>query len=200
MGEYAKYNGQDIKIGTCENMYYLRWDQRHKVQALSGSVNPVTDVGLFFRVPLKEEDNIEPGNFEPFVGMRMYRKVETPGTQPDSYEDFEPNDLEPGHLQMSHNCGYLMSVPCYHGAKLPEGVAWNGKSWFLELRFIKRTETGFKPVVGCRHCGRMWSYDLEDVQDWLVPYMVERIRQMGDEELEKNAGYAHSDEGLLPPQ
>lgn len=27
MGEFAKYNGNEIKIGICENMYYLRADQ-----------------------------------------------------------------------------------------------------------------------------------------------------------------------------
>ena len=31
MGEYASYLGERIKIGTCENMYYLRADQRHLV-------------------------------------------------------------------------------------------------------------------------------------------------------------------------
>ena len=27
MGEYAKYAGERVKIGTCEDMYYLRDDQ-----------------------------------------------------------------------------------------------------------------------------------------------------------------------------
>lgn len=32
MGEYATYKGQEIKIGTCEDCYYLRADQRHLAQ------------------------------------------------------------------------------------------------------------------------------------------------------------------------
>ena len=43
MGEYAKYNNQEIKIGTCETMYYLRYEDRHKVKALKGNVDPVRD-------------------------------------------------------------------------------------------------------------------------------------------------------------
>lgn len=190
MGEFALYNGERIKIGTCESMYYLRWDQRHKVEALPGNVDPVKDdIGLWFRVPLKEEDNRNPGEFEPFLGMRMYRKVETPGTQPDSYEDFNPEGLEAGNLQLTHKCGLILSIPCHHGSKLPEikglNIAWNGKSWHLELRFIKRTIAGPRPIVQCRHCGGSWSYDLEDIQDWIEPYMVERIREMSMERVEQ---------------
>src|SRR5437016_4579142 len=62
MGEYAQYGGQDVKIGTCEDMYYLRYDQRWQVQALDGNVNPVLDVAhLRFRFPWPDEDTIPPG-------------------------------------------------------------------------------------------------------------------------------------------
>lgn len=40
MGEYANYMGQRVKIGTCESMYYLRWDQRGKV---TNSETPLYD-------------------------------------------------------------------------------------------------------------------------------------------------------------
>ncbi len=36
MGEYAIYRGERIKIGTCEDMYYLRPDQVHLVKRVSG--------------------------------------------------------------------------------------------------------------------------------------------------------------------
>lgn len=34
MGEYAKRmrDGERVKIGTCENMYYLRFEERHQVE------------------------------------------------------------------------------------------------------------------------------------------------------------------------
>ena len=39
MGEYAirKSDGESIKIGTCEDMYYLRYEDRFKVTPEEGS-------------------------------------------------------------------------------------------------------------------------------------------------------------------
>ena len=66
MGEYAIYNGQRVKIGTREDMLYLRWDQAHKVTPVSDSLNPtdpkILDV-IRFRFPWPDEDNIAPGEF-----------------------------------------------------------------------------------------------------------------------------------------
>ena len=68
MGEYAKYNGESIKIGTCEDMYYLRADQAFQVEPEDNSVNPRDPKDareLRFRFPFPDEDGIEPGGFEP---------------------------------------------------------------------------------------------------------------------------------------
>ncbi len=40
MGEYAQYNGNEIKIGTWGNMYYLRFDQVGKVHPLPNNLDP----------------------------------------------------------------------------------------------------------------------------------------------------------------
>lgn len=65
MGEYATFEGKKVKIGTCENLYYLRFDQRRKVQALPGNVDPVgrDAYDLRFRFPFPDEDDIEPADF-----------------------------------------------------------------------------------------------------------------------------------------
>lgn len=68
MGEYARYGGDTIKIGTCEDMYYLRADQRHMVGKLPGSVSP-WEAGLRLRFPWPDEDGQAPGSFEPFRGL-----------------------------------------------------------------------------------------------------------------------------------
>lgn len=55
MGEYATFRGQSVKIGTCEDMYYLRADQAHLVKPTRGSCDPrAADVqrAIRFRFPL----------------------------------------------------------------------------------------------------------------------------------------------------
>ena len=46
MGEYATYAGQEIKIGTCEDMFNLRLEDRAKVGTLPNSLNPALVDGL----------------------------------------------------------------------------------------------------------------------------------------------------------
>ena len=62
MGEYAarKNDKKKIKIGTCNLMYYLRYEQRKEVV----SDHPLQLNKLWFRLSLKEEDGILPGDFE----------------------------------------------------------------------------------------------------------------------------------------
>lgn len=67
MGEYAerRSDGERVKIGTCENMYYLRADQVRAVRALDGNVDPVGDaVEIRFRFPWPDEDHVLPGEHE----------------------------------------------------------------------------------------------------------------------------------------
>jgi hypothetical protein len=64
MGEYAKFGGDEVKIGTCENMYYLRADQAHKVTPVRGNVDPVRQAAdIRFRFPFPDEDCVAPGAF-----------------------------------------------------------------------------------------------------------------------------------------
>ena len=152
MGEYA-YNstGERIKIGTCESMYYLRFEDRRKVRPDTGSVDPATTKGLFFRLPFPDEDHVPPGNYEPFDRGALLAR------------DFSVEGIEPGNIQLKHECGLLTNVPCHHGIKLPNlGEArtfWNGKSpYFWELCALKsiRDDT-VMPVFRCRYCRKMYS-------------------------------------------
>lgn len=105
MGEYANYKGQEIKIGTCENMYYLRADQAHKVQAIPNSLDPVAEAGsIRFRFPFPWEDHTEPGAFADYDAAMGVSGVTV------------PEDIEHGTLQFTRNYprnnGVLLSTPC----------------------------------------------------------------------------------------
>ena len=70
MGEYAyrKSDNQYIKIGTCENMYYIRYEDRFKVRPDEGySLDCSKELNLIWRLPFPSEDHIQIGNYEPFV-------------------------------------------------------------------------------------------------------------------------------------
>ena len=101
MGEYANFMGRRIKIGTCEDMYYLRWDQRELVTESETPLFKESVVSqIRFRFPFPDEDHVLPGDFEdPFRGIRL-----------DGFE--QPAELEHGLVQFSAQNGYLVSLPC----------------------------------------------------------------------------------------
>jgi hypothetical protein len=164
MGEYAtrKSDGVEVKIGTCESMYYLRHEDQSKVTYQH------FEHGLRYRLPFPDEDSVAVGGYRDHDrGLRLYKTDEN--GLPD---DFIPEgDHEPGTIQLTHPSGLLVNVKCHHGLKLPEGSDdiqphWNGKSWFFELKAIKAVEGGTRPVYGCRHCRRMWSTNWDSVIDY----------------------------------
>lgn len=181
MGEYAvrKSDGEQVKIGTCELMYYLRYEDRAKVSQLDGSLDPSKELNLFWRLPFPDEDHQQAGDYEQYNrGLRLYR-LEQNGKSIRHFRD-ETTAEDPGIMQLKHESGLLVNVPCYHGEKLPESgevkFFWNGKSWFYELAFVKNTPDGVLPVVKCRHCNNMWRYSWDEVLQYIEDHeMVKRL-------------------------
>jgi hypothetical protein len=164
MGEFAKRisDGQEIKIGTCENMYYIRYEDRSKVLQLPNSLDCSEQLNLYWRLPFPDEDNIDIGNYGNYT--RAYTLF-----------DFriEGSEQYPGRFQMHHENGLLLSVACYHGVKLPEASedfrpAWNGcdPSAFA-LYSILNTKEGIRFSIKCRWCGKGWLADFQDIAEYI---------------------------------
>ncbi len=194
MGEYGKRNsdGVEIKFGTCESMYYLRYDDKDKVTSDGHSLNPAKETGLFWRLPFPDEDNILPGEYKDYRrGQSLYKEKTEKQAFAEPFVD-ESTAEHPGLIQSTHPCGYLINLKCYHGNKLPESnedvqVHWNGKApYVLELVHIKNMEDGtLAPVVGCKFCHAMWRYDWADVLPFVHGEMkirLEKYSQVGKEE------------------
>jgi hypothetical protein len=165
MGEYALYNDEEVKIGTCEDMYYLRADQAHLVTAQPGNVDPVRDRdGIRFRFPFPDEDGIEPGGFENCQrSVRLDVKV--------------PQGVEHYSVQFKADNGYLVSLPCPEMAS--EGVlsvtadgsdhvyrvhrnGYGGAAGLVQQRYW---EGLLVAVCHCKGCGTAYRLPtLEDVQ------------------------------------
>lgn len=189
MGEYAYVGGnksRHVKIGTCEEMYYLRYDQRFLVKGDENSLNPSDrDIlpQLRFRFPFPDEDSVAPGEFAGFErGLRIY-----------GYQ--MPAEVEHYTIQMRHDKGYLMSIPCPES--LPEDVAltWNGHAGSSEDRqyWTKIFRNGFSggpaltqqkyvpgvglvPIMKCLSCGAKWR--LQERHD--IEALVVAIRADAD--------------------
>lgn len=158
MGEMARFKGEEVKIGTCEDMYYLRADQRELVKALPHNVDPVNDADVLrFRFPFPDEDKIEPGAFE-----NSFRSVVIPGATP-------PEGVEHDSMQFRHDKGYLISLPCPEAGESPvygmHKVHRNGFAGAVKL-CQQRFFNGFwVPVFECGGCGAKWRIEtLEECQ------------------------------------
>ena len=193
MGEYAKRrsDGQRIKIGTCEDMYYIRYEDRHKVGHEPGNVDVARDAdGCRFRLPFPDEDDKQPGEYDEYNrSQRLYRKC---GVGQSSYhEDFADESLvdKPGLIQLHHESGLLLNIPCYHGIKLPEvhstmRAFWNGKSWSLVLSSLRVADGKLWPVVRCRHCGEAWRYEWSNVWEFIPYEMQIRLREYKEQHVQ----------------
>lgn len=175
MGEIAtrKSDRERVKIGTCESMYYLRWDDIDKVEIDYDLREP----GLSFRLPFPDEDDQLPGQYE--IYERGYRLL--------PYQDdghtvaFEAGEsiAYPGLVQLYHSgSGLLVNAQCFHGLRLPEGseelrACWNGKDpyvWEL-VRVKNHPGQGLMPLIRCRHCGQLFRSTWANV----LPHIKESI-------------------------
>lgn len=196
MGENAKRksDGQTVKIGTLENLYYLRHDQRWEVSPLEGNVNPhgPEESELRFRFPFPDEDHIAPGEFiDHAKGHRL------PWTVPADWQ---------GHstVQFKHANGYLVSLPCPES--VPEGapvvqtmsgepiqVHRNGYGGAVELVQQKNVpgDGGLVSVVACKGCGAKWRVPASEAVS-IAQALCERAErdQLEHERAMRRAGYA----------
>ena len=89
MGEYAKYHGERIKIGTCEDMYYLRANQRFWLTESDVDFSdPKQLSSVRFRFPFPNEDDVPPGG--DFHGCGFERGVMVEGCSPPYEVNHDP--------------------------------------------------------------------------------------------------------------
>lgn len=187
MGEYATRisDGERVKIGTCEDMLYLRFEDARKVKVEHGNVDPVIEAHeLRFRLPFPDEDGVGIGSYkDPFRGLMLWRD------QFNSREFFsDPSKIEdPGTMQIYHKeSGLLINVPCFHGEKLPDvgecKAFWNGKGHPFELFQVRPakpngTDLHIYPVLRCAWCRNIWRYTWDEVLPYVNdPVLLARLK------------------------
>lgn len=151
MGEYAKYKGQSIKIGTCEEMYYLRADQAHLVQPMSNNLDPIKQAEMLrFRFPFPDEDGTEPGAFEDYN-----RAVPVYGVK-------APKGVEHGNVQFTAP-GYCTSIPCPEAGEV-EGLTIhrNGFAGAVQVTQQRLVNGRLALICRCGGCGAKWRLETEE--------------------------------------
>ena len=175
MGEYVTYNGCEIKLGTCEEMYYLRADQRHLIRGYDFSPDAYR-----YRFPFPDEDAIGPGRFEDYD-----RGVKIPDWKiPEDYEGH-------GTVQFKANypdAGYLVSLPCPEqfpraangmGADLPNGVHVGFNGYNAQPRIVQQLalEGILYTVVSCGGCGNKWRLGPDAATDVVAAFRADADRR-----------------------
>lgn len=158
MGEYATYRGESVKIGTCEDMYYLRYEHRRNVTPEPGNVNPVRDVlALRFRFPWPDEDGTaRPGHDDDrhrYDRGAAIHALTVPAT------------VTHYSVQFRADAGYLVSLPCPEGPQsvTTPPVTRNGFSGAVHLCQQKEIADGrVVPVMKCGGCGAKWRMEDAD--------------------------------------
>lgn len=186
MGEYAirKSDRLEVKIGTCENMYYMTFDDRDELTYIPNSVNLDKDRdcnGLRFRVPFLDEVEVPVGEYADF------RRAEPLISRAEHFGlIFEMNDAadDPGTIHLEHeSTGFRFSLPCFHGEKPMQLTGLNKDTAARKygLSFVKAIWTGDRlelcPVVRCEHCGREWRCCWEKVLAHVDPILAITLKR-----------------------
>lgn len=165
MGEYATCGGQRVKIGTCEDMYYLRAEQTRAIGEYE--FGPEVLAAVRFRFPWPDEDGTPPGGFDdPFRGLKLW--------------GFELPEIEHGLVQFSAQNGYLVSLPCPEGPTTdqPYTVGRNGYGGPASLTQQAWRGGRLVGIAQCNGCGH--AFRLEDGAEDLAAVC---IRSQADDQI-----------------
>lgn len=194
MGEYAKIGGQSIKIGTCENMYYLRFEDRMKVTKEENSLDPATCLDLHWRLPIPSEDDMEIGCYDSCFQYRDEYKnwaydVRLNGDIPEEDKELFTNHF--GTITLNTEAGFRALIKCYHGAKMPEGsadiiIVPSHRRASFHMKSVKNTSTELRIEFCCDQCGETFSSEFTELEHMIVsPEMKQRLFKMCTEYYEQ---------------
>lgn len=176
MGEFATIDGNRVKIGTCESMYYATFDA-YASAYLAGRVSQ-TDVPLKmacsgvvrFRFPFPDEDGAAIGSHDDFD--RGY-------TFP-VFGDSELAKYGEDHRKITHRIEAQGTLGYWHVLSHPCPAPTCGQGDVVPLQVVqqKACEDALWTVVRCGWCGAMWRLTPE-----AGAWAADAIRSAGSSEL-----------------
>ena len=180
MGQYIKFKNQEVKIGTCENCYYITFQQMkanaHKMQDIGdGSPESYLKVnsGYRFRFPFVDELKVEPFTFSEFKRGFLFQVPKHIGIEIHHEKIFTRIGFQQNN---THDKEAGISVPC------PQSEDFDGRRWhnegvlfieFTQQKYVISETTGLKElqtVARCPYCGASSRLSKQEVESMLNYY------------------------------
>nr|DAI47248.1 MAG TPA: RNA polymerase-like protein [Caudoviricetes sp.] len=190
MGEYAKrkIDGKEFKIGTCEEIFNCRYDQRYEV------VYPYMSDNLYWRIPTPDEDGTLPGDFnysllreDGYIPWKLM--IDTSKFSNDDIADMQ----QTGIIQLKEpKMGLLVNIRCPHGFPMEQfkinkegtviSMGYNGHKDTLYLKGLKNEPSELKVLVECSACRHMWSFSFNEIEPLIesIWMRLRLLRQISD--------------------
>lgn len=177
MGEYGirRKDGKHVKIGSCEEMFNLRYEDRFEILKVKNSLDPKTCKNLFWRLPIPAEDGTLPGEYD--IKFDLAPFVHLPGYVP---EDAAEMRAASERYHKPH---------CCHGSTAEYALAYSEDKLFFNLIGIKNDDTkGMRALIRCRHCGELWTCDIIEVAEFIEDPELKRrmLAYLEQDETAKN--------------
>ncbi|MFH0753080.1 MAG: hypothetical protein V2A70_00770 [Candidatus Omnitrophota bacterium] len=162
MGEYVKINNKTIKLGTCEDLYYVRFDQLKENLVLMHQVdgndkpeeylNPKN--GYRYRFPFPDEDIRKIGEYEKFNRGLLI------GVPYEILDGVEHGKIcVPTSCQGAYNVNQYVSCPADPSFKITCSAKTDRAP--LEIIQQKQVDDQLWTVCRCGWCGRAFRLDQE---------------------------------------
>jgi hypothetical protein len=174
MGEYVKINKEEVKIGTCNLMYYTSYEKfaNHLpfMEKADGSDKPENYLkSNYWRLPFSDEQNLIfgdiTGSFDRCITLKICRS---------DYEDLGMKNHQTFSLSVTakpakdHN--FNVSIPCPYSENFKNVEAsrnidkgfFDGRKYqyaLLNLCYQKYEDGRLLPAVCCPYCGGLWILD-----------------------------------------
>jgi hypothetical protein len=163
MGEHVKHHGQTLKLGTCEDLYYVTFEQACQVcfgaDQAPGNLPPLEYLnpthGWRYRFPFPDEDNVEPGSH------RDYERGATVGL--DWSEDGMTHDTITHSTGDSYNVNIRLPCPATLRKDATLKHSPLPARWPVDIVQQKQMEDGsLWTVCRCHWCGHKFRLPPEE--------------------------------------
>lgn len=159
MGEYIKINNEQVKLGTCEDLYYTRYSQLKNIVSMAGFcggnaqpeeyLNPKN--GFRYRFPFPEEDNKQIGDYEDYDKGIIF-------TVDSDFETEHKNICVSTSVNGSYNINH--NIKCPNSKNWEQSCSAKHASPYL-LKQQKQVDGHLWIVCECGYCHNKFRLDKE---------------------------------------